>query len=329
VIGFYGGMDSGFPIGPAYDSCTSPAGARPVYVGFNQVRLVFSKLLDPSVESVNIDPMTGDATYTLTPGVLTMTGPGGVAIDLTSGGAPGVPPAFWDPIGSPSITSDPIVNPFGPALAINTPPLSVNGTYTITIDGTKIHDHANQAPVDQNGMALGSAYTVTFTVENLNVTDNTADDAGDMLAPNDVVSLSMNSGMDPSTGMITATCGGTAVMIEAWQDQGADPTMCAPNDTLIDVMAVSAPGVPMDWPVADCTISFVNVKDDGGGLGSFSLDTTFTVAGADADPTADPQAFPNFVLPEQCMSAMGDMAMSGGDMASPVDAGSSLDGTTD
>jgi hypothetical protein len=292
--------------GPPYDSCgTATDGPRPVYLGTpivgggNAIRLVFSKLLDPSIEMVMADPMTGAYTYALPAGAIELDGPDGKPLALipndpaTGGGL------FYDAGGSPDTTSDPTVVPFGPAIVMKpAAPLAPNASYTVKItDPSKFVDHAKQQV--SNWM---SPYS--FKTEQLTVIAAFPDITVDMatVLPDDVIQLTTNSDVVLDPANFTLGCGGTPVKLLVWKDQGADPTMCMDTPSLIDIVAVDAGGTPVDLPDGMvCTLKIDGMKDNSLGLSTFAGSYKFTVKGP-KDPT-DGSSVTNYILPADCMMA--------------------------
>lgn len=274
------------PNGQAYDSCTAATGARPVYIGTpvaqggNTIRLVFNKLLDPSIETVTLDPATGKNNYQLAAGILELDGPDGKEVMVDKMGSEGTPPGYyWDPNGSPRETSDPINIPFGPALVIKPQgPLSPSAKYTIKVDSSRLFDHKMQPATDAKGTKLPNPYLISFTVEDLKVLATGAGAAGAatqdvttgsaVLAVNDAIQLQLNSGVDETTAKATLTshggqackitgdcyhgqtctamaCAGDAtVPIDVFSDRGTDPMKCMDNlaDRNLDIVPVDKPG---------------------------------------------------------------------------------------
>ncbi len=342
----------GTPFGPPYDSCATGDVDRPVYIspgGSEFIRVVFSKRLCPTIETVTVDPMTGNAMYKLANDLIEVLGPDGKPLAIDAGG-PRVPQgAYYDPTGTADATSDPVGEPFGPALVfVPAATLDANTKYTIKLDLANI--------VDCNKQAAQGMDTYTFTTENIQTRASNPDFSAPVeIKPDDVLTFNFNVGVNaesfdgmkvtPGTGTFAIDCGAMKFMAEGWLDQGSDATACAGNDAQLDVVAVSAPGVPVDLPDgASCTLTITGLKDDGLANGSLTTTFMFTVKGpvdhghdADGNPN-DPQSIhatvetksdagvvdaPVWVMPEQCgmAPAMGDMAMPAADMSSAVDGG--------
>jgi hypothetical protein len=323
--GDYFGMPFGWPSGspPAYDSCvhsdgsTQATGNRPLYIGNGtfQFRIAFSKLLSPTIETVTTDPNTGAYGYKIADGLVDLVGPDGKSVMVAAPKDPskitngvGVPGGiFWDPQGTTDATSDPIGNVYGPAVVIKPgDQLSPSAKYTIKLDGTKLVDRKGQQAVDSTGAQLGAGYMIQFTVEDIAVLSATPDvtNPKTVLAPNDIVQFSMNSGVDETTANATLIrtdvmgckadkdCGGVGKCmasmcnfpIDVFSDRGSDPTMCDAGltDTTLDIIPVDKANDPtnaaVDLPEGAYTLSFTALKDDRFAMsGPFTQTFSFSV----------------------------------------------------
>jgi hypothetical protein len=315
-----------------YDPSVGVEVGTPVSFGGVQIRLVFSKTLDPSIETVTIDN-NGVYTYKLADGIIELDGPLG-KVDTS---------AYWDPTGSPTYSSDPVGAfglPFGPALVLKpTSPLSPKTKYTIVLHSSQVHDKKMQAPTDNATppAPLPDPYKLDFVVEDLQVLAASPDGSATSFmtaAPDDVLQLAFNAGVALASATITLTsAAGTKVPIEAWLDVGEDPTMCQANDRLLDVVAVSTPGTPTDLAEGDYVLDVEGLQDDGLRAATFSAKLPFTVKGPD-HPADDPSSvrykdpstgLPAFLLPEGCMAAPDGGPP--GDAAAPPDGGAPPDGS--
>lgn len=246
---------------------TPPATGRQGEAGGTQLRLVFNKLLPATIK------------------------PGEIVEVDDAGGAPVAGDVTWDPGGSPSVSADPILDPYGPALVFKpTAPLDAHAQYTIKVNAALVTDRAGNPMADQNGAVVSGTYVKMFTTEDLmylpqtSLTDvvHTAVD----IRPDDILQLGFNGPAASSTAC-TATTNGAPVLVKAYPEAGADASACgAANATLVDLVAVDATGAPIDWPAGGYTLS-CTVQAAGGG-GSTTVTGPFTVTGS-AQP-GDPQS---------------------------------------
>ena len=77
-----------------------------------------------------------------------------VEVDDASGTpVPGT--ALWDPSGSPTVSSDPILMPYGPALVFKpNAPFNAHAQYTIKVNASLVTDRAGNPMADQNGIVV-------------------------------------------------------------------------------------------------------------------------------------------------------------------------------
>lgn len=269
-------------------------------VGGDQIRLVFNKLLNNSFEQVVIDPAKlpgSNKTYKFASGVVELDGPDMMPVASYN---------FWDPGGAPINTSDPVNNPFGPAIVIK--PLNVlapNATYTIKVTSSMITDRKGNPMADQNGNLVSGTYTKTFTTEDITPLAATPDvtSMGAEIANNDILQVEFNTSIDftKSTCAVTTGAAMTPVTVEIFPENGADPTACAKDTTFLDIYPVTAPGMPATaWAAGDYAID-CKIVDDQYGKGSFEYMGTFTVDAMPGDPMMDTMTVDQHVLPEMCM----------------------------
>jgi hypothetical protein len=282
--------------------CTDPLAAAPVGLGGdegNAFRLVFHKPLDPELNDITQDAM-GRNVSTLKPGILEIDNPKGEALAAT---------AYYDPTGA-DVTSDAIALPFGPAIELDlSDALAPNTSYVIKLDSTRAVDRDQRLPADANGVSLPAPFTLVFTTEpNLPFVSVTPDISAapnptnmtPSIKPDNVIQLEFSLPVgDPmaagSTATFTLSNGTTNIQVEAWRDQGA-PGMCIGNPNQIDIVAVSAPGVPVPLAAGMYTLTVGGVVDGiYGNSAPYSASFTFFVAGA-ADPM-DPNAVSKFYVP--------------------------------
>ncbi len=277
--------------------CTDPLRAGPVGIGpsseGNAIRLVFSKPLNPALDSPSMDPMNPTQ---LLDGVLSIEDPTGTPIDAV---------AWYDPGGSP-VTADPISVPFGPALEIDVrAQLAPATTYTLKLNTNLVTDRLGQIPV-----GLPSPYLLQFTTaSDLALVQVTPDvrsslDMADMtpaVAPDDVLQLTFNVPLaDPqaTNAKVTAVLkqGDTVIPTELWLDSGA-PGKCTVNQNQLDIVAVSAPGVPAMLAPGAYTLTLANLVDGVAGRSTaFTATYQFFVAGQ-PNPTADKSSVSHFYVP--------------------------------
>ena len=133
--------------------------------------------------------------------------------------------------------------------------------------------------------------------------DVTADEVA-TIAPNDVIQLQLNAGVDEATATVAfSSKAGTTYKGTAWSERGADPTACddAFDDRTLDLAAVSDMGDPILLPAGDYTVRITGLRDNGAGRGTpVELTGSFTVKGDRGDPATDPAAIESHVRPSQC-----------------------------
>ncbi|HEX6838427.1 MAG TPA: Ig-like domain-containing protein, partial [Polyangia bacterium] len=254
------------PVGPA--PLIPPATGRQGEAGGTQLRLVFDKLLPASISPTQV-----------------------LEVDDASG-APVDGTATWDPSGSPTVSSDLILIPYGPALVFKpNAPFQASTQYTIKVNAALVTDRNGDPMADQNGNVIAGTFTKAFTTENLayltqtTLTDVTKSGAVS-ITPDDILQLGFNAPAAASTAC-TATMGGAAVTVKAFAEAGASTANCATaNATFLDIVAVDGTGAPADWAAGDYTIS-CTVNPAGGGAAT-TVSGTFTVAGS--AQAGDPQS---------------------------------------
>jgi hypothetical protein len=290
--------------GVCVDPLAIPQAGVPLNAGATNIRLVFNKLLDNSIEQVTVDPNgapTGSAPYKLVAGIVELIGPTGQPVAGTT--------AYWDASGSPDFTSDVILIPFGPAIVITPGSLDPSTKYTIRIHPPMIKDRKGNPAATVDGAALADPTDFVFTTEpitpnaDLSFPDFTKSPT--TIAPDEVLQFAFWETLDEKTVTVTATgpAGFVPAQVEVFADRGGDPKACAAgeNDALLDFVyttGAAAARMPADWPAGDYTLSFT-VKDTGGAATYTSPTLHFTVAG-NAGGAGDANSFANHVTPEQC-----------------------------
>ena len=345
-------------------TCTDPLTAEPVAVGTPpgqpgtnagiQFRLVFSKILNPAIETVTIDQNTNVYTYALQAGTIELDDQSGKAVDSL---------LYYDDSGSPDVSSDPLGNfgtPFGPALVIK-PKLSLapNSKYTIVLHPNVIADRSGQHPYTNTApsMALPDPFSFDFMTQDLALAVNASqpvDTNGNVtIAPNDIIQVTASANLLPALDdtvikgalvpMTPAKGQPKAYDVEAWFDRGANAMMCSPNPRLLDLMPVSALGMPTDLvgckpgamgaDLSACTYT-LTIKGIEDATKSATHDFTATVIVTNCDPTnamtkcaamplgdtdpaSDPLASGAVVFPESCMSPPTDGGSDGGSPGMP------------
>ena len=211
----------------------------PVAAGGIQIRLVFSKILDPKIETITKDATGATMHMLVDDGVVDLQDESGHSIDSIK---------YWDPTGAPLDTSFEQYVPFGPALVIKpTAPLSVSSVYKVVLTQAKALDKKDQGAVDKTGSAFATdPYVKELTTEDLMILMSTIDQTTDMttmmpvdatIAPNDPIQLTFNA--DVAALSVVIMRGSTPVLATTMADLGADPTMCAPNNRLWDIQPAS------------------------------------------------------------------------------------------
>jgi hypothetical protein len=277
-----------------------------------QVRLVFDKVLDNSIETVMMDPTKAPGTtntYVLMPGI----------VELDDGAGKAVPSVIYlDQGGSPQFSADLELVPLGPAIVIK-PKASLDAAtkYTIKIlNPGAIKDRQGNAAVGLGGGALPTS--LSFTTESLTPTaagafgtspldfpDFNAKDV--TVRPNEVIQIGFFEPFAGDSATVTVKSGCAGAKPIAYSERGSDATMCTKADPggypVLDVVNTDtgtvATGQPVDWPTGTCTLTIT--VPDAAGKSMFSADYTFTVAGSDeTDPTVDPNIASQHVTPAQC-----------------------------
>lgn len=303
----------------------------PTACGGVQVRLVWSKVLDSnSIEKAEKDPMTGAIKWTITPGVMQLIGPDGKELAFhdslyfpkfpsTSGSTRCA--KYYDAGGSPSLTADMFLEPFGPALVMKPKDsLIVGATYTIKIDPTKIKDKKGQSPAKDVNGPLQASYT--FTTEALTPLDGQLSMIGSgEVDTGDVIGFALNGWYDPGTLVVKVTdANGKDVSVEASPYFGDDPKKCADNedDSYIIVWPLDKDGNTTTWAEGTYKISVdatsldndkATLKTLPTGKASFK-DYSFTVKKGSGDGAWAADGFMRFG--ECAMPAPPDMATTGG-----------------
>lgn len=249
------------PLAPTGSITLQPADGAPGTVSGTEFRMVFNKQLDASkIEDITNIPgqLPGsDETYKLKDNVADIIGPDGTAIAADK---------YWDPAGSPTQTSDVILNPYGPAIVIKpTAGLIPGASYKVVLHTAMVTSREGDPVADQFGNVLTSDYSVAFMTGSFSLVSSTPDVTTDPTMstpiPTDGViqfAFNTNPGAAASvTAMPTpAIPGGTII---AYPDDELDPDtmMCVPGmQNLLDLTLVdSTTKLPMAWPAGTYSIA--------------------------------------------------------------------------
>ena len=221
---------------------TPPAIGTPSALGGNQVRLVFSKPLALGIEKITTNEMTGAITgYELVdPTIIGFYDAKGREMAAVK---------YWDPSGSPMVTSNLFSSPLGPALVIKPRVAMLPLTsYSIRIKPAELKDLDGQvAKTDGNGDAVATEYA--WKTEGLVATGGAIVDLKGAIDVMDALVIRTNTRFDPSTLKVTVLKGGAPVETVAAPEYGLDPKKCgsaAESPTLINVFRIQ--GVDRaDW----------------------------------------------------------------------------------
>jgi hypothetical protein len=291
------------------DPMTDPGGGM-------QVRLVFDKALDNSIEDVAT--MATPKTYALHAGIVELD-------DMNGKPVPSL--QYLDNAGSPLFSSDFEVLPLGPAIVIKpSVVLDVATTYTIKIlNPSVIKDRQGNKAVGANMKPL--ALSFNFTTESqlqeaaLSGTANPFGSAGyqgttdmttmkSVITPNEVIEVPFYGRVAGDKATLTVMSAPAGANPIAFSERGTDPTMCGkttdPFPSQLDIANADAQTqLPVAWPAGDYDLTFT--VTDATGRSTVSDELKFTVSGmAQTDPTMDPNivysatAKGGHVLPAQC-----------------------------
>jgi len=282
-----------------------------------QIRLVFDKVLDNSIESITPSgSMTPGATnkYTIVPGLIDLVDQAGTSVKSVM---------YYDNGGSPDFSADLELVPIGPAIVIKpNAPLDAATTYTVKIlNPGALKDREGNAAVALGGGALPAS--LAFKTEELTPSNAGAfptDAAGgngfdypDFTAsavnvtPNEVLQVSFFEAFAGDAATVTVKSGCAGAKPIAYSERGSDATTCTKADPggypVLDIVnsdtGAVATGQPVDWPMGDCTLTLT--VSDINGRSMYSADYSFTVAGSDeTDPSVDPNIASQHVTPAQC-----------------------------
>ncbi len=282
---------------------TAAIGAKPDMRdpgGGVQIRLVFDKVLDNSIETVT--PIMGAA-----PGADKMYALTSPLVELDDmAGKPVNSKFYYDNGGSPIFSSDLELIPLGPAIVIKpTVSLDAATTYTIKIlNAGALKDRQGHNATALGGGALPSSFT--FKTEDLTPAvagicsaggcngPNTGSSSLDypdftakppvQITPNEVIQIAFFEAIQGDAATLTVVSAPPGAKPIVFADRGGDPTMCSksmdPGGVVLDIINTDTgnitTGVPVDWPAGDYDFKVV-VKDSNGRSTFTSSDYKFTV----------------------------------------------------
>ncbi|HEX6836420.1 MAG TPA: Ig-like domain-containing protein, partial [Polyangia bacterium] len=228
-----------------------------------QVRLVFDKVLDNSIESITPSGSTTPGatnSYTIVPGLVDLVDDAGKSVKSVM---------YYDNGGSSQFSADLELVPLGPAIVIKpTAPLDAATTYTVKIlNPGAIKDREGNAAVALGGGALPAS--LGFKTEDLTPTNAGAfpsDAAGgngfdfpDFTAstvnvtPNEVLQLGFFEAFAGDSATVTVKSGCAGAKPIAYSERGNDATMCTKQDPggypVLDVVNSDSGNVASGMPV--------------------------------------------------------------------------------
>ncbi len=290
------GMATGTCPRPLNPANTPPAIGKPIALGGNMIRMVFNELLNPNVDARS--------------DLVVLNGPDGQPIDCV---------AYYDPSGAPRLQPSffglgPVLFPYGPALVLKPKaPMFVSTSYTLALDVTDIRDRIGRVlSADAEG---GIQASYAFTTEGLYVLQSTPDlSMAPVIATNDALRIAVNADLDEATATSTRVTvtgpNGTPIPVRAFSER-ADANACKTTmsrRTLVIIPAATSTS-GRTWPEGSYTLQLSGLLDMDTHRTALKSDVTgasdfmgaFSVMGPNADPTLDPSAMENVVLPESCI----------------------------
>ncbi|HEY2749283.1 MAG TPA: hypothetical protein VGL86_31915 [Polyangia bacterium] len=268
-----------------YDDNRDPGGGI-------QVRLVFDKVLDDSIETVTMDPskLPGQTnTYMVEAGL----------VELDDGtGAPVDSAIYYDNGGSYQYSADLELVPLGPAIVIKPKTyLDPHTTYTVKIGKPgDLKDREGNAATALGGGALATTYK--FTTEDLHSAADAADVVGfgpydypagyglTTITPDEVIQTTFFGNIAGDSSTVTVNSGPSGIKPIAFSERFNDPTMCPtatsgdPSGFLLDIVNSDTgdltTALPVDWPNGDYDLTVTTPAADGMGAPA-TQEITFTV----------------------------------------------------
>ena len=246
------------PLAAGLAPLTPPESHATGEAGGTQIRVVFNKLLPANIPVSQI-----------------------LEVD-NAAGAPVDGAVSWDPGGSNTLSSDLILQPYGPALVFKpNAPLQASATYTIKVNASLVTDRNGDPMADQNGNVVSGTYTKPFTTEGLlllpkTTPKNIAGQTAVTLTPDEIVQLSFNAPAAATTAC-TVTSAGAPVTVATFPENGDTCGATASDQTLVNLVAVDGSGAPTDWAAGDYTVACT--IDAAGGGGSITVNGAFSVGG--------------------------------------------------
>jgi hypothetical protein len=280
-----------------------------------QVRLVFDKVLDNTVEMVKMDPTKAPGatnTYTFAPGVLELDDEAGMPVKSI---------VYMDNGGSPQFSADLELVPLGPAVIVKpTTYLDPDTTYTLKILKPDVFkDREGNAATGFGGGAIPP--TFKFKTEDLTASaagpfgigpyDYPDFSAAATITPNEVIQVTFFGNIAGDTATLTVTKAPAGAKPIAYSERFNDATACPkaatgdPSGFTLDITNTDTgdinSGVPAEWPAGDYMLH-ISVKDINGKSPPVEEDLAFTVdpMGETTDPMADPNIQSQHVTPAQC-----------------------------
>jgi len=296
-------------VGSCHDPLHVPASGVPLSVPLGvsgdagsgmQLRVVFDKLLDDAIETVTVDPTQPPGRtnqYTLRDGLVALFDPGGAEVPSVK---------LYDNGGSPALSSDLLLSPFGPALVLKPKsPLAPATSYTLELASpSSLVDRRGQPAVDAAGAPLPTPYRVSFTTEPLTLDADASfpdfSQTPTRIQPSQIAQLVFWEPVDEATARVMLTGPGASTSVAVFTDRGADPTACAGNANpwRLDLVHVDGSGAPSPWPVGSYTLS-LQVTDGVRGASTYQSGTLAFTVDAAAKPN-DAYDAAQHLLPSQC-----------------------------
>ena len=325
------------PAGEAYGHppCNMKAGVCPnpyqltetpvlVGVGGTQVRFVFNKRLDPALSKPKVDDKgkrTGSE----------LVDPSLISVHDAAGKELSFIDKFFDPTGNPTETSDPFVNPFGPALVVRLDALQPLSKYSVRLKAAGAKDAKGQVLAkDVNGKPIAEQYE--FTTEGLHSAGGALDDLDGTLDPRDALIMKTSLEFQPGSLKVTAKIqreGGVTeeVGVRAFPFNPMAPACCDPSSPLQFIVFRYQDGDNVPWEVGDYLLTVQAIAKGASGA-IFAADPfnkephkdqPFKVRVADPADQSKHDPFQNlWIKPWGCKKCE---APSAADMSKPADGG--------
>ncbi|MBI4820496.1 MAG: hypothetical protein HY791_29785 [Deltaproteobacteria bacterium] len=260
-------------------SHTPPQVGTPVAYGGVQIRLVFSKGLDPAMDAALADPATR-------------------FVSLERDGEPLDLVTYLDPAGSPSATSDAIREPYGPAIVLKPElPLAPATEYMVKLDASKVRDRAGQAASQDARGPIQATYS--FTTEAFHARGLYPDFTSELeITSEEALQVELNADVSADTGTVSVSLDGSEVAVRWFAD-------CDSGPRLVNLIPIDEAGAPSVWTPGEYALSFALVSADSSAplkadpFGSADLAGAFTVP-AEGSLEQLNTLISDLVLPEDC-----------------------------